>query len=92
MNTVSAHSLAEGTLDNWIWTKEEGGSFSVKFAYLLLQGNIDESGDKCFRKLWVVKAPSNVLALAWKVLINGIQSKENLKRRGILQNPSQTLC
>lgn len=92
MSTVSSHSLVEGTLDDWIWTKGEGGLFSVKSAYQLLQGSVDEPEDKCFRKLWGIKAPSNVLALAWKVLINRIQSKENLKRRGILQNSSQILC
>lgn len=58
----------------------------------MLQGEVSEPDNHCFQKLWDVKAPSNVLALAWKVLLDRIQSKVNLSRRGILLNPSQMLC
>ncbi|XP_057418658.1 uncharacterized protein LOC130712859 [Lotus japonicus] len=92
LNSISSCTLSEGVLDDWIWTKEEGGHFSVKSAYLLLQGEVSEPDNQCFRKLWAVKAPSNVLALAWKVFLNRIQSKVNLSRRGILLDPSQILC
>lgn len=48
--------------------------------------------DKIYHKLWSSRAPSNVLCLAWKVLLNRVQSKENLKRRGIIQGTHQANC
>ncbi|XP_057449199.1 uncharacterized protein LOC130740564 [Lotus japonicus] len=92
MNIIANHSLTEGTPDSWVWTKEEGGSYSVKSAYDLLQRDVLEPLDKVYQNLCSIKAPSNVMCLAWKVLLNRIQSKENLKRKGIIQDTSQTTC
>lgn len=33
-----------------------------------------------------------MVALAWKLLLNWVQSKENLKRRGVIQGTTQTMC
>lgn len=40
---VSNFTLTEGILDRRVWAKEEGGMFSVKFAYAILQGEVMES-------------------------------------------------
>lgn len=92
LNIVSNYQLIEGTPDWWLWNKDEGGLYSVKSAFLVLQGEVIEPNDKVFHKLWSIKAPSNVLSLAWNMLINRVQTKENLIRRRVLQSPSQTFC
>lgn len=81
LNFVSNLSLTEGISDDWTWTLEDGGLFSVKSAYSILQGDVIEPIDKIYSKLWSLKAPSNVLSLAWRVLKNRIQSKENLEKK-----------
>lgn len=91
-NVVSSFPLRERTPDEWIWNKEDGDIFSVKSAFLLLQGAVEEHPDRIFSNLWSLIAPSNVLSLAWKILLNRVQSKENLLRRGIIQGTTQTLC
>lgn len=62
MNIVSTHSLTEGSPDDWIWNREEGGAYSVKSAYVMLQGEVLEPLDKIYNKLWSIRAPSNVFA------------------------------
>ncbi|XP_057432728.1 uncharacterized protein LOC130725526 [Lotus japonicus] len=37
-------------------------------------------------------APSNILAFSWRVLLDRIQTKENLKKRGIIQPGQQSNC
>lgn len=78
LNLVSNYPLVGGTPDSWVWTKEEGSIFSVKSTYLILQGVIMQPQEKVFQKLWAIKAPSNVLSIAWRVLLNWVQSKDNL--------------
>lgn len=89
---LSNFTPIEGTQDSWIWTKDEAGRFSVKSAYAVLQGEVREPIHRVYHKLWSLKAPSNVLSLAWKVLLNMIQSKENMRRRNALHGTSQSLC
>lgn len=38
LNIVSIHTLIEGSVDDWVWTKEGGGAYSVKSAFDMLQG------------------------------------------------------
>lgn len=40
LNLVSSVPLHEGIPDDWIQSNEEGGTFFVKSAYLLLQGEV----------------------------------------------------
>ncbi|XP_057443259.1 uncharacterized protein LOC130735191 [Lotus japonicus] len=89
---VCNFTLIEGARDDWVWNKEEGGVFTVKSAFEILLGEVTEPADRVFHKLWSLKAPSNTLSLAWKILLNRIQSKENLRRRGILNTETETCC
>ncbi|XP_057425853.1 uncharacterized protein LOC130719213 [Lotus japonicus] len=81
-----------GCPDSWKWVPDQFGIYSVKSAYMLLSGSVPVQGDNMFRLLWSLKAPSNAIALAWKVLINRIQTKVNLNRRGIVLNSACPLC
>ncbi|XP_057419228.1 uncharacterized protein LOC130713477 [Lotus japonicus] len=89
---VDSFNLSEGVTDTWLWSKEEGGFYTVKSAYYLLQGGEGTPTGSVFQKLWTVKAPSNAISLAWKLLLNGIQSKDNLRRRGILNTVVEVSC
>lgn len=89
---VDSVTLSEGVADKWIWSKEEGGIYSVKSAYVCLLGELGDLADGVFQKLWSVRAPSNAISLAWKLLHNRIQSKVNLRRRGLLNIGAEVSC
>ncbi|XP_057419153.1 uncharacterized protein LOC130713398 [Lotus japonicus] len=80
---ISSYSLIKGKKDTWVWTLEGDGHYSVKSAYDLISGLDTTAGVTIFSKLWKACAPSNAVALGWRVLLNRLQTKENLARRNI---------
>lgn len=73
-------------------SKEQGGNYSVKSGYEILQGLVEEPVDRSFHKLnCSIKAPWNVLSLACKVFLNRIQTKENLMRRRVINNSREVM-
>lgn len=62
---------------------EGDGHYSVKSAYDLISGLDTTVGVTVFSKLWKACAPSNAVALGWRVLLDRLQTKENLARRNI---------
>ncbi|XP_057454233.1 uncharacterized protein LOC130745841 [Lotus japonicus] len=78
--------------DKWVWVVSEGGGFSVASAYKYLQDQGLVEVSKAFEALWKIPAPSNVLAFAWKALLDRIQSRENLRKRNIIAVGQVSLC
>jgi hypothetical protein len=69
-----------------------GEGFSVKSAYdsLVEIEDTNPLGDyevEIFSKLWTSPAPSKVLVFSWQLFYDRIPTKENLTRRGVLQQP-----
>lgn len=90
---ISSFTLLRGKKDSWVWIKEGDGRFSVKSAYETIAGSNPEMDSYIFQSLWRAWAPSNAAALGWRVLINRIQTKENLIRRNIpIANSSCPWC
>jgi hypothetical protein len=76
--------------DAWWWRLEEDGVFTVKLAYLLLDGTFTSEAEldmaelKVLANIWKCVAPSKVIAFSWKLLRNRIPTRGNLAARGIL--------
>lgn len=86
---ISSFSPSLNSTDKWVWTKEGSSLYSVSSTYDYIQ---DKSTRAEANKLWTAKAPSNVVALAGKVLVDRIQTKAFLDRRNALPNGSSTDC
>lgn len=84
--------LKEGQKDNWMWEASDDGKFSVKSCYEVLLGPnlIEDHG--FFKLLWSVAAPSKVLAFSWRVALDRIQTKHNLKKRGVIHSDPLSSC
>lgn len=78
--------------DSWAWLRDGSGSYSVKSAYVLLQGDVQEDDGWVFRKLWKSKAPSGSKALVWRVLLGKVQTRTELAKRNALPPNSATTC
>lgn len=84
LNILSSFSPVRGQKDKWSWIKEGNGIFSVCSAYEALAFDVSWEEEPCFKLLWKAQAPSNAIALGWKVLLDRIQTKDNLVHRNIL--------
>jgi len=84
--------------DGWWWNLEEKGNFTVKLAYVKLEGLV--LGDvlwqveerRVLEELWKIPTPSKVVAFAWKALLNRIPTKLNLAVRNVLPPGDSVLC
>jgi len=83
--------------DEWWWNLEESGFFPVKSAYervldvVVTEELLGVEEKRVFRNLWKSPAPSKVLALAWKVLLNRVPTKVNLAVRNVINPEESTL-
>lgn len=90
---LSGFTPCAGQPDRWAWVKENSGVFTVSSAYDILRGEFEDlEGKEVYTNLWATKAPSNLIALAWKVLLNRVQTKINLRRRNALPPSVPTTC
>ena len=76
--------------DRWRWVPEEGGLFSVRSAYrvleetVLVDGGLSELEEEVYANLWKSPAPSKVVAFSWMLLLDRIPTRANLVRRRVL--------
>ncbi|MCH94974.1 LINE-1 reverse transcriptase like, partial [Trifolium medium] len=83
--------------DKWLWRENREHGFSVNECYVMLQQKfsvrrvMDPVDEFVFTKVWKCGAPSKVCAFSWQLLLNRIQTKDNLCKRRILQQ-QQTNC
>jgi hypothetical protein len=87
-----------GVEDRWVWIPDDGGVFSVKSAYAILEklfleeGGVSVFNEWIFSLLWKSPAPSKVVAFLWSLLLDRIPTRANLDIRHILDPDSSLLC
>lgn len=65
----------------------------MKEAYVFLHDQEAPTDKSIFRCFWGVHVPSNVSAFAWRMLMDRIQAKENLRKINIEDETTLiTLC
>lgn len=48
--------------------------------------------DPVFDLVWVAAAPSNVCGLVWKIVLDRLQSKANLRKRNVIHTATEGFC
>jgi hypothetical protein len=87
---IIAPFMPTGQRDKWLWLGDPQG-FSVNSAYLLLVDEYrppilsDPVMNLVFKNLWKCGAPSKVCAFSWQLLLDRVQTKDNLLKRRIIQ-------
>lgn len=97
LRLIACFSPSVNRSDQWCWTKEGSGIYTVNSAYRFIQGKSDLLGNDSgvFSKLWAAKVPSNAVALSWRVLNSRIPTMTELLRRNALPagtSPTCSLC
>jgi hypothetical protein len=80
-----------------VWALDPGEGFSVKSTYALLSA-VDDSPTlnsnelKIFSSIWESPTPSKIVAFSWQLLYDRLPTKENLHRRGVLDQDVDVNC
>lgn len=90
-------SLCKDEADEWVWKEDPSACFSVKSAYCFLQNqhlvvNSVELRQQVFKKFWVCKVPSKVLAFSWRLLLDRLPTQAQLAHRNIIDIQQGTSC
>lgn len=74
--------------DRWIWNLKNSNVFSVRsvYNYLTAQPIVDVPVDA--KLFWHKDIPLKVVIFAWRLLRNRLPTKDNLIRRGVINNDS----
>lgn len=92
LNTINIGCLREGRPDRWLWEPGEEGVYSVNSAYSFLQVSDSVDSDIDFQSIWNGFAPSKVKAFVWRMLLNRIPTKVDLRRRSAIPAAANLLC
>ncbi|KAK4265131.1 hypothetical protein QN277_026221 [Acacia crassicarpa] len=88
---VSGGIETTNTGNNIRWKWERHGEFTVKSAYRVLSGDMEEQG-RSWECLWKVRAPHRCKTLIWLVARQCLLTNANQMRRGLTTDPSCPLC
>ncbi|GAU45443.1 hypothetical protein TSUD_107350 [Trifolium subterraneum] len=78
--------------DMWLWLGEGIEGFTANSAFSLLETLVPNRiipqplEVLVFKNLWKSPAPSKVCAFSWQLLLDRIQTKDNLRKQRMLQN------
>ncbi|GAU17441.1 hypothetical protein TSUD_233190 [Trifolium subterraneum] len=86
--------------DKWLWLGDGIQGFTANSAYCQLENNVSNRRilvpveEFVFKRIWKCAAPSKVRAFVWQLLLNRVQTKDNLLKRKMLQIDQQmcVLC
>ena len=87
--------------DTFVWTVEWNGSYSVKSGYKILcedqlVGGLEIDAivaqRKFWKSVWKLKVPRKIKHFLWKSCTNSLPTKENLRKRTIIQENVCHLC
>uniref|UniRef100_A0A803QEJ8 Reverse transcriptase zinc-binding domain-containing protein n=1 Tax=Cannabis sativa TaxID=3483 RepID=A0A803QEJ8_CANSA len=84
------------TMDNWFWSEEKSGFYSVSSAYKLLQqqsGAWPCSGAvSCWQNLWKMHVPAKVHHLVWRAMAGCLPTKVQLTTKHVHVDLTCPLC
>lgn len=89
--------------DVMIWLLTKDGEYSVRSGYHVARmiskqnNSLGESsrtaqGNSVWKSLWKTNIPNKIKAFGWRASQNALPTKENLSRRGIIDNDRCELC
>ena len=91
-NVLSVCNLKVSQADCWKWWPDSSGVYSVSTAYRIqVDAPINDEGE-IVNQVWSLLSPSNVAAFGWRLLIDRVQTRGNLRKRRIIQNMEDAFC
>jgi hypothetical protein len=96
MGVLASFTISLGD-DCWVWNPGLGDGFSVKSTYVFLDhllhthDPLSSLHSFAFKFIWKSGVPSKVSAFSWQLLLDRVPTRDNLRRRGVL-NMDDSRC
>lgn len=96
---IESHKMERVTEDRWMYRRAPDENFSTQAAYSVILGKrfanlqlIDSDLGLCFESIWITLVPAKVIPTAWRLLWDRLPTRDNLRRRKILQDGDNLSC
>lgn len=86
-------SLKQNQEDQWVWTADSSVIFSVSSAYrVILDLQYPLQHSTFFSVIWKLKVPPKIKFFIWRIALNRVATRDNLRKRGILITDDEYKC
>ncbi|GLU01659.1 hypothetical protein SLE2022_189580 [Rubroshorea leprosula] len=93
LKEINEISIVRGRPDQRKWIHSTDGSYTTKSAYqLLIEDHRNSQQGLTLQKAWNPLIPSKISAFSWQLLQGKIPTKDNLLKRGVVQDPGECRC
>ncbi|XP_057452844.1 uncharacterized protein LOC130744700 [Lotus japonicus] len=93
---AAIHEIGEWRGGEWTWRlkwrRELKGREELWWQELLQAEEVELDPGVDFRLIWASLAPSNVKAFVWRLMLNRVQTKTNLRRRHAIRDDQSLAC
>lgn len=87
VNLILSVPIRENERDIWYWRKEKLGNYSIKTAYVLIQGNKESNSinasNRQWKRMWNLKIPPKVKNLMWHATSGCLPTKVQLRTKQV---------
>lgn len=84
--------IQKGVEDSWCWRWEKNGHYSMKSALNKLYCESRTNVTGCFKQVWNSSVPLKVSALAFRMVIDRLATRNNLAERGVIKETKEIKC
>ena len=78
--------------DQWYWTQEERGLYSVKIGYRVQQDNLATASSSFWNNFWKLQVPPKVLIFICRTLQGTLPTADRLQSRMVPVSPLCPVC
>lgn len=77
----------------WRRRVDQGGNHSVKSTYITLHDRVfANEGDEIYKEVWKINTIPKINVFLWRMFINRLPTRENLRKRNLLTNEIDGKC
>ncbi|GKV43679.1 hypothetical protein SLEP1_g50940 [Rubroshorea leprosula] len=78
--------------DQWSWSVDAANGYTVGKAYSMMVGQSRILEARICKRIWNKLNLTKVSCFGWRLLLNGLPTKSNLQKRGILIEEEESIC
>jgi len=83
MNVISKVQWTEEGQDRLVWVGDDNYEYTIKSRYSVLNSQNLMQTSEVFQLLWSLKVVPSAKVCAWRLLLDRLQTRSNLVRRGV---------
>lgn len=98
LSTIMQHIVPSLAVEDWfVWWSDSNG-FSIKSTFSRLYYCVEQEFQSCLdlkmalKYVWKSNVPSNIKVFVWRLLLNRLQTRDEIANRGVILGVYNLVC